>query len=86
MSQADKHFLIKAFLIGFLIYGFFFLEEIYGGSFISRYYFGQKSFFFERYLKGVVILVFLTSFYPKVGKVLQPTTIEIVDLLVEGHL
>ncbi len=67
MSQADKHFLIKAFLIGFLIYGSFFLEEIYGGSFISRYYFGQKSFFFERYLKGVVILVFLV--WPAFGAI-----------------
>ena len=57
----DKEKIKRLFFQGYIVYGIFFLIELYGGSWVSKLLIGSHSYNENLFIRGIVILTF---FFP----------------------
>jgi O-antigen ligase len=58
LSLDDRKMIERLFFQSYLIYIFFFLVELYGGSWISTLFLGARGYKYSHFIRGTVILTF----------------------------
>lgn len=92
---SEKRKIMHLFFISYIFYGVFFLLELYGGHWVSKFYLGSLGYGHNQFIRGIVILTFLflpfswclKSFYSKERFVLFVTIslLILVLLLVQAQ-
>lgn len=71
--SAERRKIMNVFFISYIVYAAFFLSELYGGHWVSKFYLGSRDYDHNQFIRGIVILTFfflpfawcLKSFYSK---------------------